>query len=184
MKNEKIKKFFTLIIEPIALGLLALLFIIPTVTVMNLEPITRALKDLDVLGISEKAEIDIEIVGGTHQIFSREKLSKNEEGVFKYSTTITNREADRYSKPILEIINNKNIESKLEIYGYTHLPTHSNISIIINDQVYKIQSPNGDVTSQTILLVPQEKYLVYLVIESFSDVRFNEDFELEIKEIE
>lgn len=184
MKNKKFKKILTLVIEPIALGVLALLFIIPTVTVMNLQPLTKALKEIDILGVSEKAEVKIEIVGGSHQIFSREKLQKDEEGIFRYTTEIANRDADRYSKPILEISNKKDTETVLEIYGYTHLPTKSNISLIINDQVYKLQGSNGDVITQSILILPQEKNLVYLAIESFSDVQFVEKFELEIKVIE
>ncbi len=55
--------------------------------------------------------------------------------------------------------------------------------MIINDQVYKLQSANGDVETQKILLSPNQKYIVYLVVESFSNVQFNEDFELKIKEI-
>ncbi len=183
MKNQKLKKFLTLFLEPFAFGVLALIFIIPTITVVNLEPITKVLKNLDVLGISDEARVEINVVGGTHQIFGREKLQEDETGVFTYTTTLTRREADRYSKPILEIKNNKNIDTKLEIYGNTHLPTYSNISMIINDQSYKLQAPNGDVTTQTVLLAPNQKYVVYLVVESFSNVQFNEDFELSIKEI-
>ena len=41
MKNNKLKKIFSLVIEPIALGLLALLFIIPTITVINLIEIKK-----------------------------------------------------------------------------------------------------------------------------------------------
>jgi len=184
MRNSDIKKIFTTILEPIAFGLLALLFIIPSITVINLEPLTKAFKNLDVLGVSEKAEIEIEIVGGTHQIFSREKIKKNEDGVFSYTTTITRRDSDRYSKPILVIKNNKNVDSKIEIYGHTNLPTKSDISLIIDDQVYRLESPSGDVTSHKILLAPNGEYTVYLAIETFSDVQFNEDFELEIREIE
>lgn len=184
MKNQKLKKFFTLVLEPFAFGILALIFIIPTITVVNLEPITKVLKNLDVLGVSDEARVEINAIEGTHQIFGREKLLEDESGTFTYTTTLTRREADRYSKPILEIKNNKNIDVKLEIYGNTHLPTYSNISMIINDQSYKLQSPNGDVTTQNILLAPNQKYVVYLVVESFSNVQFNEDFELKIKEIE
>jgi len=184
MKNQKLKKFFTTVLEPFAFGILALIFIIPTITVVNLEPITKILKDLDVLGASDEARIEINVIGGTHQIFGREKLLEDEYGIFTYTTTLTRRDADRYSKPILEIKNKKSVETKLEIYGNTNLPTYSNISMIINDQSYKLQSPNGDVETQKILLSPNQKYVVYLVVESFSNVQFNEDFELKIKEIE
>ncbi len=184
MINSNFKKIFTTILEPIAFGILALLFILPTITVVNLEPLTKAFKNLDVLGVSEKAELEIEVVGGTHQIFSREKLKEDEEGVFSYTTIITRRDSDRYSKPILVIKNNRNEESKIEVYGHTNLPTKSDISLIIDDQVYRLESPSGDVSSHKILLAPNGEYNVFLAIESFSDVQFNEEFELEIKEIE
>lgn len=184
MKNQKLKKFLTLVVEPFAFGILALLFILPTITVMNLEPITKVFKNLDVLGVSDKAGIEINVIGGTHQIFSREKLQEDEDGIFTYTTELSRRDADRYSKPILEIKNNKGVETKLEIYGNTHLPTYSNISMIIDDQGYILQSANGDVATQKILLLPNQKYVVYLVVESFSNVQFNEDFDLKIREIE
>ncbi len=184
MKNQKLKKFFTLILEPFAFGLLALIFIIPTITVINLEPITKVLKDWNVLGVSDNSKLSINIIGGTHQIFNREKVQQNEEGIYIYTTTLTKRESDRYSKPVLEILNDRDEEIKLEIYGNTALPTHSNISIIINDQVYILQSSNGDVTTQNVLLLPNQKYIVYLVVESFSNVQFSENFELKIREIE
>ena len=183
MKNPKVKKFVNLVLEPVAFGLLALLFIIPSITVINLEPITKVLKDLDVLGVSNKSEISINIIGGTHQIFNREKIEAVD-GVYTYTTVLTRREADRYSKPILEIINNTQEEAILEIYGNTALPTGSDITMIINDQVYRLQGSNGEITSQKIAFVPNQKYVIFLAVESFSNVQFEEDFELKIKEIE
>jgi len=182
MKKTEIKKILVLVVEPIVFGLLALLFIIPTITVVNLKPITKSLKELDVLGLSNKAELQITIVGGTHQIFEKERLEADN-GTYKYTTTLNGRDSDRYSKPILEIVNNREEKTTLEIYGYTHLPTNSDITMIINDQVYRLQSPNGDVQTQEILLLPQQKYILYLAIENFSNVQFDEDFELSIKEI-
>ena len=184
MKNNKLKKTLSLVIEPIALGLLALLFIIPTITVINLKPLTKKIKDVDVLGLSQNARLEITLVGGTHQIFNQEKLEQEEDGTYKYTTIITSRDANRYSKPILEIKNGKSSSVKLEVYGYTDLPIHSDISLIINDQIYRIQNPQGNTITQRILLEPNQKYIVYLAIESFSNVKFNEDFTLEIKEIE
>ncbi|MDY0097317.1 MAG: hypothetical protein RBS01_03150 [Candidatus Dojkabacteria bacterium] len=183
MKNQKFKKFATLVLEPVAFGLLALLFIIPSITVINLEPITKALKQIDVLGVSNKSEISINVIGGTHQIFNKEKVEEVD-GVYTYTTVLTRREADRYSKPILEVVNSKQEEVVLEIYGNTVLPTGSDITMIIEDQVYRLQSPNGDISSQKISLVPNKKYVIFLAIESFSNVQFEEDFTLKIKEVE
>ncbi len=182
MRKSEVKKILLLVIEPLAFGILALLFIIPTITVVNLEPLTKTLKEFDVLGLSNKAELQITIVGGTHQAFEKERLESTD-GVYKYTTILKGRESDRYSKPILEIVNNKDEETILEIYGYTHLPTKSDITMIVNDQVYRLQRPNGDVETQQLLLLPRQKYILYLAIENFSNVQFDEDFELSIKEI-
>ena len=63
MQGPKIKQFVTLILESIAFGLLALLFIIPSITVINLEPITKSLKELNVLGVSSRSELSINMIG-------------------------------------------------------------------------------------------------------------------------
>lgn len=183
MQGPKIKQFVTLILESIAFGLLALLFIIPSITVINLEPITKSLKELNVLGVSSRSELSINMIGGTHQIFDREKIEDTDQE-YIYTTLLTRRNADRYSKPILEIVNKKQEEVILEIYGSTALPTGSNISLIIDDQVYKLQTPDGDVRTQMISIIPNKKYILFLAVENFSDVQFEQDFELHIKEVE
>jgi hypothetical protein len=182
MNKDKLKNFTKIVLEPFAFGLLALLFIIPAITVINLEPVTKTLKDLDVLGITNKSELQVNVVGGSHMIFRSEKIQFNED-VYTYTTTLTRRESDRYSKPILEIINNKQEEISLDIYGSTKLPTASDITMIIDNQVYRLQNPKGEANTQKITFLPNKKYLVYIAVENFSDVQFDEEFELTIKEI-
>jgi len=183
MKENKIKKTLALVVEPIALGLVALLFIIPAVTVMNLQPITKKLKDLNVLGVTNRSELQVNIVGGSHQIFLNEKVDLIEDK-YVYRTKLTKRDADSYSKPIIEIINNKEEAVNFDIYGGTTLPTRSDIGLIIRDQRYRLQESNGDIRVQKIIIPAKERYVVYLYVESFSDVMFEEDFELTIKEIQ
>lgn len=183
MRDNKIKKTLALVVEPVALGLLALLFIIPAITVVNLQPITKKLKELDVLGVTNTSELKVNIVGGTHQIFLNENLD-SVDGIYTYQTKLVRRDADSYSKPIIELINNKEENINLEIYGGTSMPTRSDIGIIIKDQRYRLQEPNGDMVIQKLILTPKEKYVIFLYVESFSDVQFEEDFELHIKEIE
>jgi hypothetical protein len=180
MTGNKLKKTLSLVVEPIALGLVALLFIIPAITVVNLQPLTKELKKLDVLGVTNTSDLKINIVGGTHQIFFNERIQSDESGKYTYTTKLTKREADSYSKPILEIVNNKEGAVNLDIYGSTSLPTGSDIGIIIKDQRYRLQESNGSTQNQKITIYPNERYIVYLYIESFSDVQFEEDFELTI----
>lgn len=183
MEKIKVKNIFKLVLEPIALGILALLFIIPTITVINLQPITKKLENLNVLGVSNTSELQINIVEGSHQIFRSEKL-QDEDGKYTYTTSLLKREADNYSKPILEIINKTEEDINLEIYGGTDTPTGSNIGLIVNDQMYRLQSQNGEIGTQKITVTPMEKYIVFLSIESFSNVQFEEEFTLNIKVLE
>lgn len=183
MRNENAKKILNLIVEPIALGLLALLFIIPSITVINLEPITKKLQDLNVLGVSNKSQLQINIVGGTHQIFRDENINQTDKQ-YIYTTKLLKREADNYSKPILEIVNNKTENVTLEIYGGTETPTGTNIALIVGDQLYKLQDQRGDMVTQKITLSPNQKEIIYLSVESFSNVQFEEDFTLNIKELQ
>jgi hypothetical protein len=181
MKDNIFKKVLNLVIEPIALGILALLFILPAITVINLQPLTKKLQEINVLGVS--SDLQVNLIGGTHQIFNKENVEK-EDNTFTYTTKLTKRDADTYSKPILEIVNRKEETVNIEIYGGTSLPTGSDISLIINDQKYRVQAPKGDVVTQRIQVVPKEKYIIYLYIENFSPVQFEQDFELKIKEVE
>ncbi len=138
MNKEKIKNFTKVVLEPFAFGLLALLFIIPAITVINLEPITKAIKDINVLGVTNKSELQINAIGGSHIIFRTEKVQFLD-NIYSYTTTLLGRDSGRYSKPILEIVNNKEDEISLEIYGSTNIPTGSDFTIIIEDQVYRLR---------------------------------------------
>lgn len=183
MAENKLKKTLALVVEPIALGLVALLFILPAITVVNLQPITKTLKKLDVLGVTNSSELKINIVGGKHQIFLNENINSTEDGKYIYTTKLTKRESDSYSKPILEIINNKDETINLDIYGESSTVTGSDIGLIIKDQRYRLQESNGNTNTERISILPNERYIVYLYIESFSNVQFEEDFELTIQEV-
>lgn len=180
-KQSKFKEVLGKVMEPIALGLLALLFIIPSITVINLEPITKNLKQFtDVLGVTTSSEILIDLVGGTHEVLTSEKIYREDDGNFTYQALLTKRESDFYSKPILEIQNRTDEEKALTFMGTTLNPTRSDIGLIINDQSYKLQKSNGESEDVQILLRPQSKYIVYLTVESVVGVQFSEDFEMKI----
>lgn len=183
LQSEKTRKVVGQIFEPIALGILALLFIIPTVTVMNLTPITKKLEELNVLGVTVESDIDFTLVEGTHDIFITENLYK-EENKFTYTTQLSKLSADNYSKPILEVANNSADIKVIEYYGQTISPTRTHIFLISNDQSYLLQDDKGFTYPQEIEIYPGEKQILFLSIESLSGVEFNEDFEMEMKVVE
>lgn len=184
--KEKVKKIFSQILEPVALGLLALLFIIPVITVMNLTPLTKQLKKLYVLGVTSSDEVAVSLVEGKHDIFTSESLNKIDDLTFTYSVTLNKREADSYSKPILEFENKSEKKRTISFFGQTLSNTKSNIFLLVNDKKYRIQDSRGDTNTQEVSINPKEKVIVFLAIENLSGVQFSEEFNMDfsISELE
>lgn len=185
-KAQKIRDFLGHVLEPIALGVLALLFIIPTITVMNLSPITKKLQELNVLGASTKSSVSVVLVGGTHDIFTSESLAKdnNDSNIYEYSANISKRGADSYSKPIIQIQNNTDKSQTVSFYGQTGESTQSNINLIVNNQNYQIEDTKGQTYLQQITLNPAEKATIFLAIESVTGIQFSESFNMQVKVLE
>lgn len=181
LNSPQFKRVIGQILEPFALGLLALLFIIPTITVFNLSPITKTLEKLDVLGVSSKEEVAFTLVEGKHDIIRSEYLIKNEDGNYTYSTTLSKRASDNYSKPIIEIKNNTQSQQTIVLYGQTKTPTRSNISVIINNHPYKLQSDSNVTYPQEITIDPNTTVIMFLNVENLAGVQFSEEFEMQLK---
>lgn len=180
LKSPQFKKVAGQVLEPFALGLLALLFIIPTLTVFNLSPITKTLEKLNVLGVASNEDVSFTLVEGKHDIIKSEYLVKNEDSDYTYSTTLTKRASDSYSKPILELKNNTQLQQTVVLYGQTKSPTRSNIFVIINDHPYKLQDDSNFTYPQEITLDPQTTAVMFLAIENLSGVQFSEEFEMHL----
>jgi hypothetical protein len=183
-EKEKVKRIFIQIVEPFALGVLTLLFIIPIITVMNLTPLTKEIKKLDVLGVTNKDEVIVTLVEGKHEIFTSESLNKLEDLNFTYSVTLNKRTSDSYSKPILEIDNRSDKEKEITFVGQTLSNTKSNIFLIVNNQTYKIQSSSGEPFTIELNIPSKEKFIVFLGLENLSGVQFSQIFDMDISIID
>lgn len=183
-KKETIKNISSQILEPFALGILALVFILPIITVMNLTPLTKPLKELTVLGVNSQDRISVNLVGGKHEIFSNEELNKLDPTLFKYSSVLNKRAADSYSKPILEIENRSTEPTTIKLSGSTLSNTKSNILLIVEKETYKIQDPSGKTFVHEITLAPNQSSVVFLSIENLSGVQFSEIFELTLSTLQ
>lgn len=179
--KEKVKKVFTQIIEPFALGLLALFFILPIITVMNLTPITRQLERFDILGVTTQEEIIVRLIGGQHEIFSSESLNRIEDSEYSYSARLGKRGADSYSKPILEIENNTAEEKTVSFWGQTLTNTRSDIYLIVNEETFILQEYTGETHMQEITISPNDKVIVFLALENLSGIQFSEIFNMTIE---
>ncbi len=181
LNTEKIKNFVGHILEPIALGVLALLFIIPALTVQNLTPITKKLKELNVLGVTTQSDLRVDLVGGKHEVFTSENLSKISDDHYAYSTNIAKTTSGSSSKPILEIVNSSSETKTLSFYGQTDVSTNSNIKIIIDDIPYPIEDTQGQTYTQKIQFASGQKLIVWLYTENLNGVQFSESFEMQVK---
>ena len=178
----KTKNLLPQIIEPFAIVALLCLFIIPTLTVINLSPITREIEDKNVLGVNTfNSNIAVKAIGGTHNINKNETLVKISEKQYLYKATIQKREGEKtYSKPILRLQNNGTFPIKLSLFGYTDSKTNSRISLKVGRNSYLLKDFDGTLHSQEILLEPTSDTNLYLYIENINQILFPEYFELEI----
>lgn len=166
------------LVEPLAVVALLALFIVPVLTVINLSPITQAVKQPNVLGVTNgDSQIVVDKVGGVHNIFSVERLEKQPNGDYIYITEIAKRQAGKiYSKPVLTLQNKGVREKKVSFYGYTDSTAESFISIKINKETFVLKDGSSTPYVREITLKPLEKKTMYLYVEGEKEIQFPERF--------
>lgn len=176
------KNLLPQLLEPIAIVILLALFIIPTLTIINLSPITQENKHRDVLGVSsDQTALTISKVGGQHNIFKNEVLDKNEFGEYTYNTTVTKREGRKvYSKPILEIKNDTGMKRSLLLYGYINNSRNANLAIMVGKDRYVLNDSNNQAYTREISVESGEKKVLYLEVKNEERVYFDQEFVLDI----
>jgi hypothetical protein len=178
-KKQQITSKIGRFLEPFALGILCLLFIIPALTFSNLTPLIQKINP-NVLGTKDEIGFGIELVGGSHNVFQNEHLLENEDGSYKYDTKILNHASGDYSKPILLIENISSIDKSVTFSGRTEIPIGSRIGIIHNNKFHVLQDNIGETTEVTLSLDPLNTTNIFLSVEAFSDVHFQETFYMDI----
>jgi len=170
------------IVEPFAIVALLAFFIVPTITVINLSPITKEINKENVLGVNTfNSNIEVNNLGGFHEIIQGESLSKNDVGEYLYRTTLQAREnLKTYSKPILQIQNKGYSAVVLSFYGYTDSRTDTRVSLKIGRNSYLLRDEKGNLYEQKIFLEPTSDTTVYLYLENSNRILFSEDFEMEV----
>ncbi len=166
-------------LEPFALGILCLLFIIPALTFSNLTPIVKELNS-NVLGVQDETGFNIELVGGSHNVFQGEHLVKDSDILYSYDSKILAHKSGSFSKPILIIENISNEKQDIFFSGSTEIPIQSRIGLIYNDTFFELQNEDGETTKQTLTIDPLSTITVFLSVESFTDVQFSEVFYMNV----
>lgn len=176
--SENKKNLLPQLFEPLAIVALLALFLIPTLTVINLSPITKEKKQLDVLGAtSSPNNIIIQSVNEENEIFSSDNLRKEIDGEWIYTTEVEPREGNKvYTKQAFRITNNSNTQQRLVVSGYTDSTSFTNFSLKIDGFWYVLRDNSKEMYEREIVLEPGVVKSVYISTYSDYNVLFKEVF--------
>jgi hypothetical protein len=176
---KRVKLAVERVLEPFGLLVLAFLFVLPVLTVLNLDTVSEN-KPVNVLGVQDEPGLGIALVGGIHEVFEDESLSFITDTTAKYSTTLRKRDKGEYSKPVLQITNKSSKDAKVTVSGYTQLSTGSDIYIIVNNEKNILQTKNGKSIDVSFTLDGTETIDMYILVDSTKTVLFDEEFEIRV----
>ncbi len=185
MLKREIKRFknkVEVFLEPFGLVALALLFVLPTLAVLNMSPVAKNQKVINVLGAEDGKGVSTVLVGGVHEIVKQEFLSFPTELQTKYNAQLIKRPAGVYSKPILQLVNQSSEYSEVAVNATTEFSKGVEVALIVDDKKYIIQNVSGEPLMQRIVLEPAKESIVYLQLTSDSDVKFNDNIEIVLVE--
>ncbi len=175
MLKREIKRFknrFSSLSDPLGIVALILLFLLPTLAVLNLSPQYKSRED-NVLGVIDGEDVGLVMVGGVHDIIKEEYMDFKNEKLVEYSSKIIKAKSSRYSKPIIQITNPKSEKSDIRVSALTQLASSQKISVVLDGFEYILQDTDGTSTPQTISLSPSSKSDIYLVVTNTQDILFN-----------
>jgi hypothetical protein len=167
------------VLEPVAIVVLLGLFLLPTLTILNLTPRQNPLKP-NVLGAEDRSGVGLALVGGIHPVVDNEYLSFVDDSEAKYEAKLRKREAGTYSKPVLEVTNFSSEEVSIDLEVYMSVNSGSELSAIFNNREYPLMNIYGSTFSQKIPLRGGEKGTLYLKAVNTQDLLFHEELEVRV----
>ena len=180
--SETKKNLLPQVFEPLAIVAILGLFLIPTLTVINLSPITQENKQINVLGAtSSPHSIDMEILNENDEIFVSDTLRKKRDGEYVYSAEVGPRKEEKeYSKPAFRITNRSSTRQTLVVDGYADRTSPSNFSLKIDGGWYVLRDGSKEMYKREIVLEPNATKTVYISTYSDSNILFKEVFTISI----
>ena len=176
---KRIKNRFSGLFDPLGIVALVALFLLPALAIINLSPIATS-EQRNVLGVGDGEGVSAVLVGGVHDIIKEEIITFPNDQQIAYQAKLIARDAGTYSKPVLQLVNYDGAESTVRISGSTELGANTEVSVIVNDQRYIIESRSGEQFIQEIALPASSKSDLYLNLDSDNNVRFNDMITLRI----
>lgn len=180
--SESKKNLLPQIFEPLAIVLILGLFLVPTLTVLNLSPITQENKKNNVLGVTDSPNnIAVELLNKSDTTFVAERLSRERDREYVYTTEVQPREKEKeYSKQAFKISNRSNAKQRLIVSGYADSTSSSHFSLKINGVWYVLRDDSKEMYKREIVLEPNSTKTVYISAYSEKNILFREIFTVNI----
>lgn len=180
--SESKKSLLPKIFEPLTIVLILALFLIPTLTVLNLSPITQENKQSNVLGVTDSPNnISIELLNKDDNIFVGETLRREKDRDYVYTTEVQPREKEReYSKQAFRISNRSNGKQKVVVSGYANSTSSSHFSLKVDGVWYVLRDDSKEMYEREIVLGPNSTKTVYISTYSEKSILFKEAFTVNI----
>ncbi len=177
---KRVKNNVEKFMDPVAIVIMMLILLLPTLAVVNLSPLSKAdtRTNRNVLGESDGESMGFVMVGGIHDYVKEELLDFPSQDNFRYQATLIKHNKGRYSKPIVQIVNNNSEEKEVLVSALLSKASKTTISFIINDKEYILVSSQGEPFTTTIKIPSKSENIGYLKFVSDSDTMFNNSVEL------
>lgn len=185
MKSREYKRLqikYGSFLEPFAILLLLMLYLIPVVAVINLSPRVRQSYEegKSVLGIRDAGTLSLTSINGIHSVITNEDFYQQLPHRYVYSAKLSVRDAGKYSKPILRISNATSSPQTIEFVASKESSSASEIGIIFDDVNYILLESSGNVVFRSLEVAPNSEITIYLTVSNASRANFSEYVALEV----
>lgn len=185
MKSREYKRLqikYGSFLEPFAIILLLMLYLIPVVAVINLSPRVRQSYEegKSVLGIRNEGALSVTSITGIHSVITNEDFYQQLPHRYVYSAKLSVRDAGQYSKPVLRISNPTSAPQAVEFVASKESSSTSEIGVIFDDVNYILLESSGKVVSRSLEVAPNSEITIYLTVSNASRANFSEYVALEV----
>lgn len=185
MVTRELKRFqikYGSIFEPLAIVFLLGLYIIPILAVINLTPRVRQslTEGKSVLGVQETTAVQVTPITGVHSVITNEEFDRPLDNRYIYSARLIERDAGKYSKPIIKLKNSTQVEQTVEFISSRSNSSTTELGVIYDEVAYTLVESDGEIFSRRTNLAPNEEKTVYIRIVNSSRMNFSERVVVEL----
>lgn len=186
IKNDLHRSFkkFEKLFDPFIIIGIFLLFVIPTLSVLNLKPGTYPKqRESNVLGLTDQDYVSVEkSVTLDENIVNEFQIQRAEKDLYDSSFEISPTEEGDYSTPIFKAINPSPDQKMIAVFPEFEVNNNNTkISLQLNDTKFVVKDFDGSTYIPSIYLPAQKETEILLVVEANKAVNFSQNVKMELK---